>query len=80
MSGRRTASDAYGKRLIESHGNACSPQRQPRNVFADETGGRRFWRWSVSAAIDVDGLAECRTTWAEATALYFDGKPWWLTR
>jgi len=46
----------------------------------DETGGRRFWPVECKApAIDVDGLAECRDQlWAEATALYFDGKPWWL--
>ena len=71
----------YGKRLIESPRQCVFAGSVNHGTYLrDETGGRRFWPVECKApAIDVDGLAECRDQlWAEATALYFDGKPWWL--
>jgi predicted P-loop ATPase len=71
----------YGKRTITSPRQCVFAGSVNHGTYLrDETGGRRFWPVECKApAIDVDGLAECRDQlWAEATALYFDGKPWWL--
>jgi predicted P-loop ATPase/DNA primase len=71
----------YGKRLIDSPRQCVFAGSVNHGTYLrDETGGRRFWPVACRApVIDVDGLAACRDQlWAEATALYFDGKPWWL--
>ena len=71
----------YGKRPIDSPRQCVFAGSVNHGTYLrDETGGRRFWPVACKAAvIDVDGLAACRDQlWAEATALYFDGKPWWL--
>ncbi len=71
----------YGKRPIDSPRQCVFAGSVNHGTYLrDETGGRRFWPVACKAAvIDVDGLAACRDQlWAEATALYFDGRPWWL--
>lgn len=71
----------YGKRTIESPRQCVFAGSVNHGTYLrDETGGRRFWPVECKApAIDVDSLAEVRDQlWAEANALYFDGKPWWL--
>lgn len=71
----------YGKRLIDSPWQCVfAGSVNHWTYLRDETGGRRFWPVACKApVIDVDGLAEARDKlWAEATALYFDRKPWWL--
>jgi len=71
----------YGKRLIDSPRQCVFAGSVNHGTYLrDETGGRRFWPVACRLpVIDVDGLAACRDQlWAEATALYFDGKPWWL--
>jgi predicted P-loop ATPase len=71
----------YGKRPIDSPRQCIFAGSVNHGTYLrDETGGRRFWPVACKApVIDVDGLTECRDQlWAEATALYFDGKPWWL--
>jgi predicted P-loop ATPase len=71
----------YGKRPIESPRQCVFAGSVNHGTYLrDETGGRRFWPVECKAAvIDVDALAEIRDQlWAEATHLYFDGKPWWL--
>ena len=46
----------------------------------DETGGRRFWPIECRYDIDCDGLAEVRDQlFAEAYALYKQGKRFWST-
>ncbi|GGF29063.1 hypothetical protein GCM10011611_38920 [Aliidongia dinghuensis] len=51
----------------------------------DDTGGRRFWPVLCRAVtddgkVDVDGLmADRDQLWAEATARFKAGEPWWLT-
>lgn len=71
----------YGERPIDS-GRQCvfAGSVNHSTYLRDETGGRRFWPVECRAAmVDVDGLAEVRDQlWAEAAALYFDGKSWWL--
>ena len=71
----------YGKRTIESPRQCVFAGSVNHGTYLrDETGGRRFWPVECRApVIDVDALAEARDQlWAEATHLYFDGKPWWL--
>jgi predicted P-loop ATPase len=71
----------YGKRAIESPRQCVFAGSVNHGTYLrDETGGRRFWPVKCRApVINVDGLAEVRDQlWAEATSLYFDGKPWWL--
>lgn len=71
----------YGKRPIDSPRQCVFAGSVNHGTYLrDETGGRRFWPVECKAAvIDVDALADVREQlWAEATALYFDGKPWWL--
>jgi predicted P-loop ATPase len=71
----------YGKRPIESPRQCVFAGSVNHGTYLrDETGGRRFWPVECKApVIDVDALAEVRDQlWAEATALYFDGKSWWL--
>ena len=71
----------YGKRLITSPRQCVFAGSVNHGTYLrDETGGRRFWPVECKAAvIDTDGLAMVRDQlWAEATYLYFDGKPWWL--
>ncbi|HNY42120.1 MAG TPA: virulence-associated E family protein, partial [Bryobacteraceae bacterium] len=71
----------YGKRTIESPRQCVFAGSVNHGTYLrDETGGRRFWPVECKApSIDVDSLAVVRDQlWAEATALYFDGKPWWL--
>jgi predicted P-loop ATPase/DNA primase len=71
----------YGKRTIESPRQCVFAGSVNHGTYLrDETGGRRFWPVACRApVIDVDALAEARDQlWAEATHLYFDGKPWWL--
>ena len=71
----------YGKRPIESPRQCVFAGSVNHGTYLrDETGGRRFWPVQCKApVIDVDALAEVRDQlWAEATYLYFDGKPWWL--
>jgi predicted P-loop ATPase len=71
----------YGKRPIDSPRQCVFAGSVNHGTYLrDETGGRRFWPVECKAAvIDVDTLADVRDQlWAEATSLYFDGKPWWL--
>ncbi len=71
----------YGKRPIESPRQCVFAGSVNHGTYLrDETGGRRFWPVECKApVIDVDALADVRDQlWAEATYLYFDGKPWWL--
>jgi predicted P-loop ATPase len=71
----------YGKRPIDSPRQCIFAGSVNHGTYLrDETGGRRFWPVECKApVIDVDALAAVRDQlWAEATALYFDGKPWWL--
>ena len=71
----------YGKRLITSPRQCIFAGSVNHGTYLrDETGGRRFWPVECKAAvIDTDGLAIIRDQlWAEATYLYFEGKPWWL--
>lgn len=71
----------YGKRPIDSPRQCVFAGSVNHGTYLrDETGGRRFWPVKCKApVIDVDALADVRDQlWAEATALYFDGKPWWL--
>ena len=71
----------YGKRLITSPRQCVFAGSVNHGTYLrDETGGRRFWPVDCKAAvIDTDGLAMARDQlWAEATCLYFEGKPWWL--
>ncbi|MCL4853333.1 MAG: hypothetical protein KJZ78_18405, partial [Bryobacteraceae bacterium] len=71
----------YGKRPIDSPRQCVFAGSVNHGTYLrDETGGRRFWPVECKApVIDVDSLAEVRDQlWAEATALYFDGKSWWL--
>ncbi len=71
----------YGKRPIESPRQCIFAGSVNHGTYLrDETGGRRFWPIECKApVIDVDALADVRDQlWAEATSLYFDGKPWWL--
>ena len=71
----------YGKRPIDSPRQCVFAGSVNHGTYLrDETGGRRFWPVKCEApVIDVDALAEVRDQlWAEATYLYFDGKPWWL--
>jgi predicted P-loop ATPase len=71
----------YGKRPIESARQCVFAGSVNHGTYLrDETGGRRFWPVECKAPmIDVDALADIRDQlWAEATYLYFDGKPWWL--
>jgi predicted P-loop ATPase len=71
----------YGKRPIESPRQCVFAGSVNHGTYLrDETGGRRFWPVECKApVIDVDALAGIRDQlWAEATYLYFDGKPWWL--
>ena len=47
--------------------------------LSDETGGRRF-HCLPCADVDLAGVERDRDQiWAEATRLYFDGAPWWLS-
>jgi hypothetical protein len=71
----------YGKRSIESPRQCVFAGSVNHGTYLrDETGGRRFWPVACKApVIDVDALKEARDQlWAEAVALYYDGKPWWL--
>jgi predicted P-loop ATPase len=71
----------YGKRPIDSPRQCVFAGSVNHGTYLrDETGGRRFWPVECKApVIDVEALAEVRDQlWAEATCLYFDGKPWWL--
>jgi predicted P-loop ATPase/DNA primase len=71
----------YGKRLITSPRQCVFAGSVNHGTYLrDETGGRRFWPVECKAAvIDTHGLAIVRDQlWAEATYLYFEGKPWWL--
>jgi predicted P-loop ATPase len=71
----------YGKRPIDSPRQCVFAGSVNHGTYLrDETGGRRFWPVKCDApVIDVDALADVRDQlWAEATYLYFDGKPWWL--
>lgn len=71
----------YGKRLITSPRQCVFAGSVNHGTYLrDETGGRRFWPVECKAeVIDTDGLAVIRDQlWAEATYLYFEGKPWWL--
>lgn len=71
----------YGKRPIDSPRQCVFAGSVNHGTYLrDETGGRRFWPVECKApVIDVDALADVRDLlWAEATYLYFDGKPWWL--
>ena len=71
----------YGKRSIESPRQCVFAGSVNHGTYLrDETGGRRFWPVKCKApVIDVDALVDVRDQlWAEATTLYFDGKPWWL--
>jgi predicted P-loop ATPase len=71
----------YGKRPIDSPRQCVFAGSVNHGTYLrDETGGRRFWPVTCKApVIDVDALAEVRDQlWAEAVALYYDGKPWWL--
>lgn len=71
----------YGKRPIDSPRQCVFAGSVNHGAYLrDETGGRRFWPVECKAAvIDVDALADVRDQlWAEAAALYFDGKAWWL--
>ena len=71
----------YGKRPIDSPRQCVFAGSVNHGTYLrDETGGRRFWPVKCEApVIDVDALAEVRDQlWAEATYVYFDGKPWWL--
>jgi predicted P-loop ATPase/DNA primase len=71
----------YGKRLITSPRQCVFAGSVNHGTYLrDETGGRRFWPVECKAAvIDTDGVAVIRDQlWAEATYLYFEGKPWWL--
>jgi predicted P-loop ATPase len=71
----------YGKRPIDSPRQCVFAGSVNHGTYLrDETGGRRFWPVKCEApVIDVDALADVRDQlWAEATYLYFDGKPWWL--
>jgi len=71
----------YGKRPIDSPRQCVFAGSVNHGTYLrDETGGRRFWPVQCKApVIDVDALADVRDQlWAEATYLYFDGKPWWL--
>lgn len=71
----------YGKRPIDSPRQCVFAGSVNHGTYLrDETGGRRFWPVQCKApVIDVHALAQVRDQlWAEATYLYFDGKPWWL--
>jgi predicted P-loop ATPase len=71
----------YGKRPIQSPRQCIFAGSVNHGTYLrDETGGRRFWPVNCPApVIDIDGLAAVKDQlWAEATSLYFDGKPWWL--
>jgi predicted P-loop ATPase/DNA primase len=71
----------YGKRPIDSPRQCIFAGSVNHGTYLrDETGGRRFWPAECKApVIDVEAHADARDQlWAEATALYFDGKPWWL--
>jgi predicted P-loop ATPase len=71
----------YGKRLITSPRQCVFAGSVNHGTYLrDETGGRRFWPVECKApVIDTDGLGMIRDQlWAEATYLYFEGKPWWL--
>ncbi len=71
----------YGKRPIQSPRQCVFAGSVNHGTYLrDETGGRRFWPVNCPApVIDIDGLEAAKDQlWAEATSLYFDGKPWWL--
>ncbi len=71
----------YGKRLITSPRQCVFAGSVNHGTYLrDETGGRRLWPVECKAAvIDTDGLAVILDQlWAEATYLYFQGRPWWL--
>jgi predicted P-loop ATPase len=71
----------YGRRLVESPRQCVfAGTVNDSEYLRDASGGRRFWPVRCEAEmIDIEGLGAVRDQlWAEATCLYFEGKPWWL--
>lgn len=72
---------AYGHTVIDRPRQtifAGTHNPNGRGYLKDETGARRFWP-VVCGEIDIPALtADRNQLWAEATALYHDGAPWWL--